>query len=182
MSVGFSWRVIAGAGGLLLFALLIAFGLHWHTKAAQYQEQITRLQAENTTQSAIISKQSLQFNRFNQIAASAQQASTATEAQAQEKQIEYRTILKKEPTCNLPVPAAIAGRLLDYTHRLRTSAMHADPGKSDSTGTGTTTAGALTYCQAVLWVDPLLVAIEKANTQLEAIRQIEKDRRNDKAQ
>jgi hypothetical protein len=34
----------------------------------------------------------------------------------------------------------------------------------------------LTYCQAVLWIKPLLAAIEKANNQLAGIREIEQDR------
>ncbi|RYM50995.1 hypothetical protein BSQ97_16695, partial [Serratia proteamaculans] len=62
--------------------------------------------------------------------------------------------------------------LLDYTHSLRNRAMSADTGDADATGTGPTATGTLTYCQAVLWIDPLLAALDKANNQLLAIRRL----------
>ncbi|MDK7596600.1 hypothetical protein QP585_26260, partial [Serratia ureilytica] len=68
--------------------------------------------------------------------------------------------------------------LLDYTHRLRSRAMSADTIVADATGTGTTASGTLTYCQAVLWIDPLLAALDKANNQLLAIRLLEKERKS----
>ncbi|WP_456310436.1 hypothetical protein [Serratia proteamaculans] len=97
---------------------------------------------------------------------------------AQEKEIEYRTILRFEPTCALPVPSAIAGGLLDYANRLRASAMHADPGITYRASSGTAAASTLTYCQAVLWIDQLLKAIERANNQLDSIRAIESEINN----
>ncbi|NEM17712.1 hypothetical protein G3V96_23495, partial [Escherichia coli] len=90
--------------------------------------------------------------------------------------IEYREILRREKTCDLPVPTDVAGGLLEYTHRLRSSAMHTDSGSAEAAGDSTTAASALTYCQAVLWIKPLLAAIEKGNNQLAGIRQIEQDR------
>ncbi|RYM47633.1 hypothetical protein BSQ97_24425, partial [Serratia proteamaculans] len=67
--------------------------------------------------------------------------------------------------------------LLDYTHRLRTRAMSADTGDADTTGAGAITSGTLTYCQAVLWIDPLLAALDKANNQLLAVRRLEEERK-----
>lgn len=164
---------------LMLALCVVIFGFiasHYHD---QYQNQVTvsqQLQRDNDSQGAVIATQAFQFNRFNQIADAAGQYAVTITASAQEKEIEYRTILKTEPTCSLPVPDAVAGRLLDYTNRLRASAMHADPGKSHSTGSSTSATGTLTYCQAVLWIDPLLTAIDKANSQLSGIRQIEYSR------
>ncbi|BEO80435.1 hypothetical protein SMTE5_14660 [Serratia marcescens] len=37
---------------------------------------------------------------------------------------------------------------------------------TDATGAGTIASCTLTYCQAVLWIDPLLAALDKANIQL----------------
>ncbi len=76
----------------------------------------------------------------------------------------------------MPVPADVSGGLLEYTNSLRSSAVHAYTDRSDKPSTGTITAGELTYCQAVLWITPLLAAIEKANNQLAGIRQIEQKR------
>jgi hypothetical protein len=48
---------------------------------------------------------------------------------------------------------------------------------ADATGAGATASGTLTYCQAVLWIDPLLAALDKANNQLLAIRQLDEERK-----
>lgn len=48
-----------------------------------------------------------------------------------------------------------------------------DTWNADAAGDSAAAAGALTYCQAVLWINPLLAAIEKANNQLADIREIE---------
>lgn len=172
-------RINAGIAAVFLL-LLIALGgaaVYYH---GQYSDQRTanqQLQRDNDTQGAVIATQAFQFNRFNEIADRQQQYAVTLTGKAQEKEIEYRTILKFEPTCTLPVPAAIAGRLLDYTNSLRASAMHADPGIADSSGTRTTPASTLNYCQAVLWIDPLLTAIDQANSQLAGIRDIEQTRK-----
>jgi hypothetical protein len=69
----------------------------------------------------------------------------------------------------LPVPADVANGLLNYANRLRASAMHI-PGTLTQPVIAPA-ASSITYCQAVLWVKPLLAAIEKANNQLAGIRQ-----------
>nr|WP_244989451.1 hypothetical protein [Erwinia rhapontici] len=172
----FDWRTMVW--GLLLVMAIAAAKLasYYH---GQYEGQLTanqQLQHDNDTQGAVIATQALQFNRFNQIAAKQQQYAVTLTGKAQEKEIEYRTILKTEPTCALAVPAAIASRLLEYANSLRASAMHADPGIADSSRSGSAATGTLTYCQAVLWIDPLLTAIDHANSQLAGIRDIEQSR------
>ncbi|MGQ8844016.1 hypothetical protein ACUTQW_16475 [Serratia sp. TSA_7] len=137
--------------------------------------KVEQLQSDNSLQATTIATQSFQFQRANAISTAASQYGINTDADTQGKEIEYRTILKNQPTCDLAVPAAIAGGLLDYTHRIRSGAMSADTGNADATGAGPTASGTLTYCQAVLWIDPLLAAIDKANSQLVAIRQLEYD-------
>ncbi len=144
-------------------------GLGWW--AVSEYESNSLLKIDNSNKSKIIAIQSLQFNRFNQIATTAYRHGIQTEAKSQEKVIEYREILKKELTCDLPVPQPIADGLLKYTHELR--AMYADPQNTNRASVGTITTGTLTYCQAVLWIDSLLSALDKANGQIEAIREIE---------
>lgn len=172
----FDWRTMVW--GLLLVMAIAAAKLasYYH---AQYEGQVTanqQLQRDNDTQGAVIASQALQFNRFNEIAAQQQQYAVTLTGKAQEKEIEYRTILKFEPTCAIAVPSGIAGRLLEYANSLRASAMHADPGITDSANSRSAAPGTLTYCQAVLWIDPLLTAIDQANSQLAGIRDIEKTR------
>lgn len=173
----FDWRTMVW--GLLLVMAIAAAKLasYYHGQLAMQVTANQQLQRDNYQQGAVIATQAFQFNRFNEIADRQQQYAVTLTGKAQEKEIEYRTILKSEPTCALPVPAAIAGRLLDYTNRLRASAMHADTSIADSTSPGASAPGTLTYCQAVLWIDPLLTAIDQANSQLAGIREIEQTRK-----
>lgn len=144
--------------------------------AVSEHENNSLLKADNSNKSKIIATQSLQFNRFNQIATTAYRHGIQTEAKSQEKVIEYREILKKELTCDLPVPQPIADGLLKYTYELRS--MYADPQNTNGTSASTTTTSTstLTYCQAVLWIAPLLSALDKANGQLKAIRKTDDER------
>ncbi|WP_265498966.1 hypothetical protein [Providencia rustigianii] len=153
-----------------LFLMLVIAG--WW--AVTEYENNSLLKADNINKSKVIATQSLQFNRFNQIATTAYRNGIKADVKSQEKVIEYREILKKELTCDLPVPQPIADGLLKYTHELR--AMYADPQNTNRASVGTITTSTLTYCQAVLWIDSLLSALDKANRQIEAIREIEATR------
>lgn len=166
-------------GTIVLVFLLISIALaqlafYFHGNAVKAGEQVKQLQSDNSMQANTIATQAFQFQRANEISTAATQYGINTDAATQGKEIEYRTILKKQPTCDLAVPAAIAGGLLDYTHRLRSRAMSTNTDDVDATGAGATASGTLTYCQAVLWIDPLLAALDKANNQLLAIRQLDK--------
>ncbi|WP_440487231.1 hypothetical protein [Serratia nevei] len=166
-----------GAALLIIVIALAWLALYFHRTAVKAGEQVKQLQSDNNLQTATIATQALHFQRANEISNAANQYGINTDAATQGKEIEYRTILKNQPTCDLAVPAAIAGGLLDYTHRLRSRAMSADTGDADATGAGATASGTLTYCQAVLWIDPLLAALDKANNQLLAIRQLDEERK-----
>ena len=172
-----NWRLAVSGLALAVLVGVCWAASHYHDKAEKLEEAVQKLQDENTQQSAVIAQQSIQFQRANEISATAHRYGINTDAATQEKEIEYRTILKNQPTCDLAVPAAIAGRLLDYTHRLRAGAVSGDTNDADATGAGSTASGTLTYCQAVLWIDPLLSAIDKANNQLRSIRQLDDERR-----
>ncbi|MDU6301469.1 MAG: hypothetical protein E6585_07270 [Serratia marcescens] len=166
-----------GTALLVIVILLAWLAFYFHSNAVKAGEQVKQLQSDNNLQTATIATQSLHFQRANEISNAANQYGINTDAAIQGKEIEYRTILKKQPTCDLAVPATVAGGLLDYTHRLRSRAMPANTGDVDATGAGATASGTLTYCQAVLWIDPLLAALDKANNQLLAIRQLDEERR-----
>lgn len=161
---------------LSIFITLAWLAFHFHGNAVKADGKVEQLQSDNSLQATTIATQAFQFHRANAISSAASQYGITTDAATQGKEIEYRTILKNQPTCDLAVPAAIAGGLLDYTHRLRSRAMPADTGDADTTSAGTTASGTLTYCQAVLWIDPLLAALDKANNQLLAIRQLDEER------
>lgn len=165
---------------LLISIALAQLAFYFHGNALKAGEQVKQLQSDNSLQETTIATQAFQFQRANEISTTASQYGITTDAATQGKEIEYRTILKNQPTCDLAVPAAIAGGLLNYTHRLRSRAMPADTGDADTTGTGPTTTGTLTYCQAVLWIDPLLAALDKANNQLLEIRRLDEEKQDGK--
>ncbi|GKX47991.1 hypothetical protein [Pectobacterium carotovorum] len=148
-------------------------GLRWDADAAETSRQHS--DDISAGQQAIIARQSFEFHRYNEIARNANQYAINIKRQSDEKQIVYRTIIKRDPVSSKCVPDDVADRLLDYTHRLRASAMRTAASGTDSTGTGAAATGCrLTYAQAVYWIDPLLTAIDQANSQLAGIREVER--------
>lgn len=140
------------------------------------------LRNDNALQGQVIANQAFNFNRFNQVAENASRLNSLIDTTTEETVIEYREILRREKTCDLPVPADIAGGLLEYAYRLRSSAMHADTDGPDAADDSAAAASSMTYCQAILWIRPLLAVIEKGNNQLHGIKQIEVDRAERKGQ
>ena len=112
-----------------LFLMVVGLGL-WATTL--YDSNISvkkdndRLQVDNVRQSEVIAKQALQFNSFNLIATSAHRNGIQADAKAQEKVIEYKTILQKEFYCDALVPQPVADGLFEYTNELRSRAMRAN--------------------------------------------------------
>ncbi|MEZ2378894.1 hypothetical protein [Enterobacter sp. RCC_40] len=164
-----SWRVLA----LLLIAGTIAI---LAIRLAHSQADNRVLASDNQLQGQVIATQAFNFNRFNQIAEHANRLNSLIDTGTEETVIKYREILRREKTCDLPVPADIAGGLLEYAHRLRASALHTDTNRPDAADDRAAAANSMTYCQAVLWVKPLLAVIEKGNNNFAGIREIEKNR------
>lgn len=135
------------------------------------------LRNDNALQGQVIATQSFNFNRFNQVAEHANRLNSLVDISTEKTVIEYREILHREKTCDLPVPADIASGLLEYAHRLRTSAMHADTERVNTADDSSATSSSMTYCQAVLWIKPLLAVIEKGNNNFAGIRQVEQERK-----
>ncbi|MGS8069635.1 hypothetical protein ACUYP8_22245 [Escherichia coli] len=162
---------------VIVVAVLCILLANSRSDVATLQSDNDVLRSDNTLQGTVIAAQAFNFNRFNQIAEFTNRNNSLIDAGTEKTVIEYREILRREKTCDLPVPADVAGGLLEYAHRLRASAMHPDTRDADTAGDGAITTGTLTYCQAVLWIKPLLATIEKANNQLAGIRQIEQDRK-----
>lgn len=167
----------------LLMAGLLSFGLkHYYDKAGRLDEENTALKKDIDRQAGIIATRSFEFNRFNRIAQAATQNNISQRAASEERQIEYRTILKNTPTCALPVPRAVSDGLLGTTYRLRARTMHPVAGLTDKTGAAVPAARTLTYCELPLWIDLLIADLDEANTQLDGIRAAEKARQYEQTQ
>lgn len=131
------------------------------------------LRNDNALQGQVIATQAFNFKRFNQVAEHANRLNSLIDTSSEETVIKYREILRREKTCDLPVPDDIAGGLLEYAHRLRSSAMHADSSRPDATNDGAASPIGMTYCQAILWIRPLLSEIDKGNNKLANIRKLD---------
>ncbi|HGD3355370.1 TPA: hypothetical protein ACI4BU_000472 [Morganella morganii] len=160
---GWLWAVVFF--GLWMFSMLSA-----EKTEGQHKDKVI------TGQQKVIDNAYTSIDIFNHAAAANANRNMLAEAKSQEKQIEYRTIIRKEPTCNLYIPQPVSDGLLRHVYTIRESAMRSDSGITDSAGTGTTATRRLTYCQAVEWIEPLLMALDKANGQLMDIRKADAER------
>ncbi|MDU0994441.1 MAG: hypothetical protein E7A54_15895 [Morganella morganii] len=160
---GWVWAVVFF--GLWMFSMLSA-----EQAEGQHKDKVI------TDQQKVIDNAYTSIDIFDRVAAANANRSMRTEAQSQEKQIEYRTIIRKEPTCNLYIPQPVSDGLLSHVYAIRESAMRSDPGITDTAGIGSAATRRLTYCQAVEWIEPLLTALDKANGQLMDIRETEANR------
>ncbi|HDF2327441.1 TPA: hypothetical protein PC537_000979 [Morganella morganii] len=154
---GWVWAVMFF--GLWIFSMLSAEKME-----GQHKDKVI------TDQQKVIDNAYTSIDIFDRVAAANANRNMHAEAQSQEKQIEYRTIIRKEPTCNLYIPQSVSDGLLSHVYAIRESAMRFDSGITDTAGTGTAASRRLTYCQAVEWIEPLLTALDKANGQLMDVR------------
>nr|WP_254303720.1 hypothetical protein [Citrobacter amalonaticus] len=167
---------IAVVTSIVIVAVLCILLAKNRAELSAVQSDKRVLESDNRLQGQVIATQAFNLNRFNQIAEFTNRNNSLIDASTDKTVIEYREILRREKTCDLLVPADVAGGLLDYANSLRSSAMHTTSRNADAASDSTTSTNSLTYCQAVLWIKPLLTAIEKANNQLSGIREIENTR------
>jgi hypothetical protein len=174
----FAWMVCderrsASQHHRILILLVAGLGLFFGFRYASNSSRADTADANVLMQAKVIQQQATESQAFSAIASGTVDANAAVDARAETTVIEYREILRREKTCDYPVPAYVADGLLNYTNSLRAGAMHTATAGTDKAGSASTPSSQLTYCQAVLWIEPLLAAIEKANNQLAAIRQAE---------
>ncbi|MET3701525.1 hypothetical protein [Citrobacter sp. UYEF32] len=167
---------VIGVFILSIFGGLAWSAFHYSDKAATAESENRVLKSDNALQGQVIATQAFNINRFNKTAETAARANAIVVGNSETTVIKYREILRRDKTCDLPVPDDIAGGLLEYTNRLRAGAMHSDSTGPDSADGGSSPSGGLTYCQAVLWIQPLLATIEQGNNNFAGIREIEQQR------
>lgn len=112
-----------------LFLMLVAvswLALTLYDNNTAVKSDNDKLKQDNIKQSAVIARQSFQFNRFNQIATTAYRNGIQADAKAQEKIIEYKTILKAESSCDSLVPQLVTDGLFEYASELRERAMRSN--------------------------------------------------------
>lgn len=161
----------------VIMALIILVILVCSSAAYRYKSAIDQKNeavGQVALQGKVIQAQQDQQVLFNEQAKATSSENQAVQVNSDNVVVKYRETLRFEKTCNYAVPTDIANGLLQYTNRLRSSAVPEATSQPNRSGTDTAAAAKLTYCQAVLWINPLLAAIEQANNQLTAIRQLQK--------
>lgn len=171
-----SYKLVIAAFFISIFGGLIWSANHYYSKYQIEKLRADKAVGEAEYQGKVIAEQAFNFSRFNQVAEYTGSLNSLLSDSGEKTVIKYREILHREKNCDFPVPADIANGVLEYANSLRSGAIHSDPGHPYSADNDSFTTGALTYCQAVLWIEPLLTAIDRANNQLAGIRQIERER------
>lgn len=169
---------IASISAVVVIAVLLALLAFAKADLSNAESANRVLKSDNALQGQVIATQAFNVNRFNQVAQLAASANAVVASNAETTVIKYREILRREKTCDLPVPADVARGLLEYAYRLRASAMHSNSVQPDSADGSAAATSGLTYCQAVLWIEPLLATIEQGNNNFAGIRKIEQQRQN----
>lgn len=136
-------------------------------------DRAEKAEGQVALQGKMIEAQHIQQSMAHELSHKTLESNQRTQANTERVVIQYREVLKHEKTCDFNVPADIAHGLLEYTDSLRTRAMSGTTSQLNRSSATPTATGQLTYCQAVLWIHPLLSAIAQANEQLMAIRQFE---------
>ena len=170
------YLIMIGAFILIIIGGLVWSAFHYNDKAAIAESENRVLKSDNALQGQVIATQAFNINRFNKTAETAARANAIVVVNSETTVIKYREILRRDKTCDLPVPDDVAGGLLQFANRLRAGAMHTNPSGADSADGSATPARGMTYCQAVLWIEPLLATIEQGNNNFAGIRDIEQQR------
>ncbi|WP_241616930.1 hypothetical protein [Rosenbergiella epipactidis] len=149
--------------------------------AYRYKAALDRAeQAEGLTalQGKVIEVQQDQRRMANELSRKTLETNLRILAETERTVIQYREVLRHEKTCDYAVPDDIAYSLLGYAERLRTQYLSRDTNNFNRTDMDPVPARGLTYCQAVLWINPLLTALEQANNQLHQLRMLNQYRYN----
>ncbi|MBT0720583.1 hypothetical protein HGT70_04700 [Rosenbergiella collisarenosi] len=157
--------------GLIIIAILVCSAAAYRYKSAI--DQKNEAVGQVALQGKVIQAQQVQQVLFNEQAKATSSDNQTVQVNSDNVVVKYRETLRFEKTCNYAVPTDISNGLFQYTNRLRSSAVPEATIQPNRSGTDTAAAAKLTYCQAVLWINPLLAAIEQANNQLSAIRQLQ---------
>lgn len=106
-----SWRWVLLAVVVIVIAVLCILLANSRSDVATLQSDNDVLRNDNTLQSQVIVAQAFNFNRFNQVAENTSRLNSLIDAGTEKTVIEYREILRREKTCDLPVPDDVAGGL-----------------------------------------------------------------------
>lgn len=160
-------------GRTILIALLVCSGFGWLSyfyEAKIARAEADQLRTERDAQRALIARSAFIFHQFNRITAAHEADRLKRNEATAARVVEYREILRRVPATNELVPDSVANGLCDTYARLRADTMRAASGQPDGSDSYPADPCKLTYRQAVLWLTPLLNALDEANHRFADIR------------
>lgn len=126
---------------IAIFGLLAWLAFHYYGKAVSSADSLATAVQQKNEAEFISKSQALAVTTFNTIAGATIERQKSNEAVSQEGQVIIKTVLKTEPCAVVPVPAAVAGSLLDHYNAIRKGASNADTGQPVKPVPNITTAG-----------------------------------------
>ncbi|MGP2833588.1 hypothetical protein ACTVKO_09760 [Serratia nevei] len=103
---------------------------HYHAASVQLAKDKTDLQAQITSQQAIITKQIQQVQQFNSIAAGVESEKQQTTDAGDKVRVVYKTKMASSPCAVSPVNSDVSVSLYNHASKVRSGPGDANPGKS----------------------------------------------------
>ncbi|CAI2110212.1 DUF2800 domain-containing protein [Serratia marcescens] len=125
------WKQLALAALVMVLFFTCWLASHYHAASVQLAKEKTDLQAQITSQQAIITKQIQQAQQFNSIAAGVESEKQQTTDAGEKVRGVYKTVLDRSPCARNIVDRDVADGLLNHASKVRSSTGDANPGKSD---------------------------------------------------
>lgn len=125
------WKQLALAALVMVLIGTCWLASHYHAASVQLAKEKTDLQAQITSQQAIITKQIQQAQQFNSIAAGVESEKQQTTDAGEKVRIIYKTVLDRSPCAWSAVDRDVADGLLNHASKVRSGTVDANPGKSD---------------------------------------------------
>ena len=125
------WKQFALAALVMVFLGACWLASHYHATATQLAKEKNDLQAQITSQQAIITKQIQQAQQFNSIAAGVESEKQQTTDAGEKVRGVYKTVLDRSSCARNVVDRDVADGLLNHASKVRSGTGDANPGKSD---------------------------------------------------
>lgn len=125
------WKVFAFAALAIVFVGACWLASHYHAASVQLAKEKTDLQAQITSQQAIITKQIQQAQQFNSIAAGVESEKQQTTDAGEKVRGIYKTVLDRSSCSRNAVDRDVADGLLNHASKVRSGSGDANPGKPD---------------------------------------------------
>lgn len=125
------WKQLALSALVMVLLGTCWLAIHYHATSVQLAKDKIDMQAQITSQQAIITKQIQQAQQFNSIAAGVESEKQQTTDAGEKARGVYKTVLDRSPCARNVVDRDVADGLLNHASKVRSGTGDANPGKSD---------------------------------------------------